>query len=133
MGPWAAGLRRMGISAVAADGDARSFPNADASPNAGSPDATLPAVAVSLKAAAPARRGGRIFSKAGRAAGTVACSVAVMLLVAGPLLAAEEAAAPDPADTATGTIFRWLNFLLVMGGIAYLIGKFGAPYFPEPC
>jgi F0F1-type ATP synthase membrane subunit b/b' len=52
----------------------------------------------------------------------------VMLLVAGPLLAAEEAA-PDPADTATGTIFRWLNFLLVMGGIAYLIGKFGAPYF----
>ena len=50
-----------------------------------------------------------------------------MLVVAGPLLAQETA--PDPADTATGTIFRWLNFLLVMGGIAYLIGKFGAPYF----
>ncbi|HEY1866369.1 MAG TPA: ATP synthase F0 subunit B, partial [Candidatus Acidoferrales bacterium] len=28
-----------------------------------------------------------------------------------------------------GLVFRWLNFVLVMGGIAYLIGKFGAPYF----
>jgi F-type H+-transporting ATPase subunit b len=72
--------------------------------------------------AAAARRSG-IFA----IAGTLAASVAVMLLVAGPLLAEE--AAPDPADTPVGTIFRWLNFLLVMGGIAYLIGKFGAPYF----
>jgi F-type H+-transporting ATPase subunit b len=85
--------------------------------------------------ASAARPDSGIFTKAGpiggKTVGTIAstlASVAVMLLVAGPLLAAEEAA-PDPADTATGTIFRWLNFLLVMGGIAYLIGKFGAPYF----
>ena len=89
--------------------------------------------------AAAARHGDGPFIKSGTKAGpiggqtastkarTLACSVAVMLVVAGPLLAQETA--PDPADTATGTIFRWLNFLLVMGGIAYLIGKFGAPYF----
>ena len=27
------------------------------------------------------------------------------------------------------TVFRWLNFLLVFGAIAYAIVKFGAPYF----
>ena len=112
---WAPGLRRMRL------------PGVDASVNA----------ETGSNAAAPvARCGGGPFIKAGTKAGpiggktvgTLACSVAVMLLVAGPLLAAEEAA-PDPADTATGMIFRWLNFLLVMGGIAYLIGKFGGPYF----
>src|SRR5260370_848432 len=28
-----------------------------------------------------------------------------------------------------GTLFRWLNFLLVLGAIAYAVVKFGAPYF----
>jgi F-type H+-transporting ATPase subunit b len=28
-----------------------------------------------------------------------------------------------------GTVFRWLNFLLVFGVLAYLIVKYGAPYF----
>jgi F-type H+-transporting ATPase subunit b len=52
----------------------------------------------------------------------------LLFLAAVPVLAAEENA-PDPADTPAGLVFRWLNFVLVMGGIAYLIGKFGAPYF----
>ena len=44
---------------------------------------------------------------------------------------AQEQSAPDPADSLTGTIFRWLNFALVMGGIIYLIRKLGAPYFRQ--
>jgi F0F1-type ATP synthase membrane subunit b/b' len=44
-----------------------------------------------------------------------------------PALAQESS--PDAASMPIGTVFRWLNFLLVVGGLAYLIGKFGAPYF----
>jgi F-type H+-transporting ATPase subunit b len=44
---------------------------------------------------------------------------------------AQEQSAPDPADSLTGTIFRWLNFALVMGVIIYLIRKVGAPYFRQ--
>lgn len=44
---------------------------------------------------------------------------------------AQEQNAPDPADSLTGTIFRWLNFALVMGVIIYLISKVGAPYFRQ--
>jgi F0F1-type ATP synthase membrane subunit b/b' len=47
---------------------------------------------------------------------------------ASPLLAAEESA-PDPTDSPTGMIFRWLNFVLVAGGIIYLVRKFLAPCF----
>jgi F0F1-type ATP synthase membrane subunit b/b' len=42
---------------------------------------------------------------------------------------AEEGAKPDPADSPTGLIFRWLNFLIVFGGIAYLIAKYGGAFF----
>ena len=48
-----------------------------------------------------------------------------LCLTALPVLAAE-GAEPDPADTTTGLIFRWLNFLIVFGGIAYFIAKSGA-------
>ena len=44
-----------------------------------------------------------------------------------PALAQESS--PDAASMPIGTVFRWLNFLLVVGALAYLIGKFGAPYF----
>jgi F-type H+-transporting ATPase subunit b len=45
-----------------------------------------------------------------------------------PVLAAE-GAAPDPADSPVGLIFRWLNFLIVFGAIAYLIAKHGGAFF----
>ncbi|HEV7967058.1 MAG TPA: ATP synthase F0 subunit B [Candidatus Acidoferrales bacterium] len=49
-------------------------------------------------------------------------------LTALPVLAAE-GPGPDPADSTTGLIFRWLNFLIVFGGIAYLIAKYGRTFF----
>jgi F0F1-type ATP synthase membrane subunit b/b' len=45
-----------------------------------------------------------------------------------PALAAE-GAEPDPADSTAGLIFRWLNFLIVFGGIGYLIAKSGGAFF----
>jgi F-type H+-transporting ATPase subunit b len=60
------------------------------------------------------------------AAGFVACFV---LLAAMPALAQEGEA--SPADSRVGWIFRWLNFLLVFGAIAWAIAKFGAPYFRQ--
>ena len=42
---------------------------------------------------------------------------------------AAEGAAPNPADSPAGMIFRWLNFALVFGGIAYLIAKHGGAFF----
>lgn len=62
----------------------------------------------------------------------IATCVAVWLLVLGctalPALAAGESA-PDPTSTPVGTAFRWVNFLLVAGGLGYVIVKFGGPYF----
>ena len=52
----------------------------------------------------------------------------IFFFTALPLLAAE-GAEPDPADSTTGLIFRWLNFLIVFGGIAYLIAKHGGAFF----
>jgi F0F1-type ATP synthase membrane subunit b/b' len=51
-----------------------------------------------------------------------------LCLTALPVLAAE-GSEPDPADTTTGLIFRWLNFLIVFGGMAYLIAKNGGAFF----
>jgi F-type H+-transporting ATPase subunit b len=55
------------------------------------------------------------------------CFIGVCL-TALPALAAE-GAGPDPADTTTGLVFRWLNFLIVFGGIGYLIAKNGGAFF----
>ena len=52
----------------------------------------------------------------------------IFLITALPVLAAE-GAEPDPADSTTGLVFRWLNFLIVFGGIAYLIAKYGGAFF----
>jgi F0F1-type ATP synthase membrane subunit b/b' len=42
---------------------------------------------------------------------------------------AEEGAQADPAESFGGVIFRWLNFLIVFGGIGYLIMKHGGSFF----
>jgi F-type H+-transporting ATPase subunit b len=52
----------------------------------------------------------------------------IFFFMALPVLAAE-GAEPDPADSTAGLIFRWLNFLIVFGGIAYLIAKHGGAFF----
>jgi F-type H+-transporting ATPase subunit b len=52
----------------------------------------------------------------------------IFFFTALPVLA-EEGAKPDPAESATGLLFRWLNFLIVFGGIAYLIAKYGGSFF----
>lgn len=49
-------------------------------------------------------------------------------LVTLPSLAAE-GAEPNPADSPAGQIFRWLNFAIVFGGIAFLITKYGGSFF----
>jgi F0F1-type ATP synthase membrane subunit b/b' len=48
-------------------------------------------------------------------------------LAAVPVFAQEGEA--SPADSATGWVFRWLNFVLVFGGIAYCLVKYAAPAF----
>ncbi len=48
-------------------------------------------------------------------------------LGAAPVFAQEGEA--SPADSTTGWVFRWLNFALVFGAIAYCIVKYAAPAF----
>ncbi len=55
-------------------------------------------------------------------------SVLGCLLMTLPALA-EEGSSVNPADSPAGQIFRWLNFALVFGGIAYLIAKHGGNFF----
>lgn len=61
--------------------------------------------------------------------GAVRCvGIALLGTISLPVLAQESS--PDAAaNTPVGTVFRWLNFLLVIGALAYVIAKFGAPYF----
>ena len=58
----------------------------------------------------------------------VAGALVIFFLTTIPVLAAE-GAEPNPADSSAGLIFRWLNFALVFGGIAYLIAKYGGSFF----
>jgi F-type H+-transporting ATPase subunit b len=51
----------------------------------------------------------------------------VLFCAAAPAFAQEEGA--SPADTTVGWVFRWLNFALVFGGIAYALVKYAAPAF----
>jgi len=60
---------------------------------------------------------------------TLFTGILTIFLTAMPLVAAEDSNAPSPADTAVGTIFRWLNFVIVFGAIVYAVAKFGGPFF----
>jgi F0F1-type ATP synthase membrane subunit b/b' len=56
--------------------------------------------------------------------------IGIGLLATIPLPVPAQESSPDAAaNTPVGTVFRWLNFLLVIGALAYLVFKFGAPYF----
>jgi F-type H+-transporting ATPase subunit b len=62
-----------------------------------------------------------------RCAGLLMMFSAILAAAALPALAQENS--PDASTTPIGIVFRWLNFILVIGALAYLIVKFGAPYF----
>lgn len=64
------------------------------------------------------------MKSAGRALGFMAI---FFTLAAVPALAQEGEA--SPAYSTAGWVFRWLNFALVFGGIAYCIVKYAAPAF----
>lgn len=51
----------------------------------------------------------------------------LFFLAAAPLFAQESES--SPADSPTGQFFRWLNFAIVFGVIAYFAVKKGGPYF----
>jgi F-type H+-transporting ATPase subunit b len=58
-------------------------------------------------------------------------ALAMLLAVcAAPVVRAQETAI-EPQDTTAGVVFRWLNFLLIFGGLGYLIAKKGGPAFRE--
>ena len=65
-----------------------------------------------------------------RALSLVAGGLLIIFLAAFPVLAAE-AAEQDPAESTTGLVFRWLNFLIVFGGAGYLIAKHGGAFFRD--
>ncbi len=56
-----------------------------------------------------------------------ACFLVLACLEA-PALGAE-GGEPNPAEAPIGTLFHWLNFLLVFGGLGYLIAKNGPAFF----
>jgi F0F1-type ATP synthase membrane subunit b/b' len=60
--------------------------------------------------------------------GVVAAALFVFFFASMPTLAAE-AAQEDPAASPAGVAFRWLNFIFVFGGAAYLIAKNGGSFF----
>src|ERR1700732_5361349 len=62
-----------------------------------------------------------------RAAGMFGFLAVFLLLAAWPVLAQEKQT--TAAETGTGYLFRWLNFAIVFGGIAYVAVKMGGPYF----
>ena len=61
-------------------------------------------------------------------ASVVASGFVMIFLLTLPVLAAE-GAEPDPVESTTGLVFRWLNFLIVFGGAGYLIAKHGGAFF----
>ncbi len=46
-----------------------------------------------------------------------------------PARAAGEAADQDPVESPIGTVFKWLNFAIVLGALGYLLVKKAPPYF----
>ena len=62
-----------------------------------------------------------------RAMPLFASGLLIFLLTALPALAAE--AEENQGASTAGLIFRWLNFILVFGGIGYLIAKHGGAFF----
>jgi F-type H+-transporting ATPase subunit b len=56
------------------------------------------------------------------------CFLIIFLALAAVPIFAQEGEA-SPADSTTGWVFRWLNFVLVFGAIAFVMVKYAAPAF----
>jgi F-type H+-transporting ATPase subunit b len=59
-------------------------------------------------------------------------SFAALLIAVAAFAAPAFAADGGPAEAANspaGLIFRWLNFILVFGALAYVLARWGGPYF----
>jgi F0F1-type ATP synthase membrane subunit b/b' len=63
-----------------------------------------------------------------RAVPLVATALLTFFLTTIPALAGE-GTAEESGGLAPGVLFRWLNFAIVFGGIAYLIAKHGGSFF----
>jgi F0F1-type ATP synthase membrane subunit b/b' len=59
----------------------------------------------------------------------IACSSLLIFLFGAFPVLAQEGAKSDPVESPAGLIFRWLNFVIVFGGIAYVIAKHGGAFF----
>jgi F-type H+-transporting ATPase subunit b len=53
----------------------------------------------------------------------------LLLLTAAALPAWAEESGPSPADGPTGFVFRWINLVILIALFAWVIVKFGGPYF----
>jgi F0F1-type ATP synthase membrane subunit b/b' len=62
-----------------------------------------------------------------RRLGELTVIFSLLILSAAPAFAAEQD--QSPADTTVGWVFRWLNFAVVFGGLAYLLAKYTPPFF----
>ena len=63
-----------------------------------------------------------------RAVPLLATALFTFFLTTIPAMAAEDAA-EESGGLTPGVLFRWLNFAIVFGGIAYLIAKHGGSFF----
>ncbi len=63
-----------------------------------------------------------------KSAARALCFLIIFLALAAVPVFAEQGEA-SPADSTTGWVFRWLNFALVFGAIAYCLIKYAAPVF----
>jgi F-type H+-transporting ATPase subunit b len=63
-----------------------------------------------------------------KSAARALCFVIIFLALAAVPVFAQEGET-SPAETTLGWVFRWLNFALVFGAIAYCIVKYAAPAF----
>lgn len=69
-----------------------------------------------------------MISRGARFARRIAAALFVAVAFAAPAFAADSGS-PDATDSAAGLIFRWLNFILVFGTLAYFMARYGGPYF----
>jgi F-type H+-transporting ATPase subunit b len=63
-----------------------------------------------------------------RLLGTAGFLAVFLFLAVLPVLATERET-PPPTETGMGLVFRWLNFAIVFGVIAFVAVKWGGPYF----